>query len=94
MSDPLFGAKIIYAKLHGGDTFIPGYGSFGNTLPSQSKSVKMDMEHAEKGVYIVLDGGKARTLVPWANVQIVTYSNEPARPKVSLVSTKEKAANA
>jgi hypothetical protein len=74
MSDKLIGRKITYAKLHGGDTFVPGFGSFGNTLPAAGKSVKLDMEHTAIGIYVSINNGKAETMIPWANVQVATYA--------------------
>lgn len=77
----LEGRKIQYVKLHGGDTFVPGFGSFGNTLPSQGKSVKLDMVHTTVGIYVNINNGKAETIIPWANVQIATYTAEnPGAP--------------
>lgn len=71
--ESLNGRRIKYLKLHGGDAFIPGIGGLGNTLPSPSKSLDLNMTHSEQGVYIVINKTKAFCLIPWANVQLAEY---------------------
>lgn len=83
-SKTLEGRKLRYVKLHGGDTFIPGFGSFGNTLPPSNKSVNLDMVHTVTGIYVNVNKGAAETIIPWANVQIATYASEPAPFKLQV----------
>lgn len=87
----LMGRKIKYVKLHGGDTFIPGYGSFGNTLPPSNKSVQLEMEHTETGIYVSVNNGGAETIIPWANVQVATYVGEQASFKLQVTPKADSA---
>lgn len=69
---------------------VPGLGELGNTLPCSSKAAKtLLMSETETGLdvtFIAEKGGKARFLVPWANVIYAVES--PENVTQALVSPK------
>ena len=70
------GRTITYAKLHGGDAFVPGVGGLGNTLPTQSKTLNnFQMFHTDNGVLVTFVNLNKRydVVIPWANVQVAVY---------------------
>jgi hypothetical protein len=70
---------VTYAKLHGGDAFIPGVGAFGNTLPSQSKTLgDLKMWWTSEGLEfsLVNKGTKHTGIFPQANLQLVVFGPE------------------
>lgn len=79
--------QVKYAKLHGGDAFIPGIGGLGSTLPPQSKTLnlKMFIDSDFPTVLLVEINGQDH-FVPLANIQIGSlYPEETkaaAAPKV------------
>jgi hypothetical protein len=75
--------KVSYAKLHGGDSFIPGIGGLGNTLDPNdrrtgSKTMDMEMYYTEFGLeWTIKRGGKKfEGVFPHANIQIAVYEQE------------------
>ena len=67
-----------YVKLHA-DLFVPGYGSFGTTLPSSSKSLNLSMVEGNGGLMIIINQNKpnqASVFVPWSNVSHAVLKGE------------------
>lgn len=63
---------VKYAKVHE-EIFIPGLGSLGTTLPSQSKTVKdLNMYTAVDG--LVVKSGSYEVLIPFANVVLMSLA--------------------
>lgn len=73
--------QVIYAKLHGGDAFVPGLGAIGNTLdPTNkvvgSKTMDMTLYYTDYGLEWSLfrNGKRYEGVFPHANVQIAVYA--------------------
>lgn len=86
--------QVTYAKLHGGDAFIPGIGGIGNTLDplnraAGNKTVDMTLYYTEYGLEWTFyrAGKKYEGVFPAANVQIVVYAEEkPTTGGLSVVA--------
>ncbi len=80
--------KVSNARLHT-TIFIDGIGDLGPSLPSKTKTViGFAMVEGERG--LELFGNNASALVPWSNVQCVTFEDkakeEPVSKKVKAVA--------
>lgn len=84
--------RITYVNFHQG-LFVPGLGNIGNTLPSQSKHFDLSMRAAVEGVDIAISYGSTQknVLVPWPNVVLATYEEDPT-PATENKLPKPKAA--
>lgn len=76
--------KVTYAKIHG-DLFIPGLGGLGSTLPSQSKTVNLQMSYGQnedgaEGLFLVANVN-FEIFVPASSVLLVVYA--PREAKIS-----------
>lgn len=73
---------FIQARFHQA-IHVQGVGELGNTLPCSSKAAKLlTMTETETGldvVFVAEKGGRARFLVPWANVIYAVESPENAK---------------
>lgn len=67
--------KVTWAKFHQG-LFIPGAGTIGDTLPSSSKTLKLEMFHTAEGLQVFCNNVEA--VVPWANVILAVLAPEAA----------------
>lgn len=76
---------VTYAKLHGGDAFIPGMGNVGSTLPPTNKAWDLKMYYTPDGLKLSVSGGKIEAMVPLANIQLVVFAPED-KPAVKLAS--------
>lgn len=73
---------VKYAKLQGQDTFIPGLGSLGSTLPSPSRTLNIQMFlDSEFPTLLFVNINGSGHSVPLANVQILSFSPEESSPK-------------
>lgn len=64
---------VNYVKLQGTDTFIPGIGGLGSTLPPASKTVNLKMwVDSEFPTILFLTVNGRDSFIPLANVQIAT----------------------
>lgn len=69
---------VTYAKLHGGDAFLPGIGGLTATLPPTNKTINLKMYLAnDSDSFLTLEadfkGTKVYGAVPLANVQVMTF---------------------
>jgi hypothetical protein len=62
--------KVTKLKIHDLALVIPGIGSLGTELPSQSKTLKMTMEEGTSGVELKFEGHKLTYIIPYANIQM------------------------
>lgn len=69
--------KVVWAAFHE-VLFYPGIGHLGHTLPSQGKTMDLDMWHSDAGLAIRLkyQGKPIEGMIPWANVKNVQYAPE------------------
>lgn len=79
----VIGRKVMMARFHQG-IHMPGAGELGNTLPSQTKRLDLEMTVCEIGLLVKVLGPsfKAELLVPAANViamQLLPEAVQPAK---------------
>lgn len=79
---------VTYVKLQGTDAFLPGIGSFGNTLPPMSKKLDIKMFIDDRfPTLLFVQVGRRESFIPLANVQIAEIVPE-ASTEQSPPSTK------
>lgn len=76
--------KVNYVKLHSSDTFLPGIGSVGNTLPPSNKtlnglSIYFDTDTSD---VLFLEVSGREYILPMASVQVLALSSEDNSPVV------------
>ncbi len=80
--------RVTYVKLQGADTFLPGFGGLGSTLPPTNKTISgLNMYYdSETPTLLIIEIKGKEYFVPLANVQTGVFDHQldPA-PKLAVV---------